>query len=135
MTSFPLEEILEPDEIIIDFVTVGDFNNRLERGLSIYAIVVMPDGEHLIEINCSVVINELWIQQLNQSTADITTDVDLSLQKQLEESGKKLCSTPFPSPVMKCILKPEVKHIYIGSDLLNYFPFVLLPGLDGSPLF
>lgn len=113
MTSFPLEEILEPDEIIIDFVTVGDFNNRLERGLSIYAIVVMPDGERLIEINCSVVINELWIQQLNQSTADITTDVDLSLQKQLEESGKKLCSTPFPSPVMKCILKPEVKHIYI----------------------
>jgi len=65
----------------------------------------------------------------------ITTDVDLSLQKQLEESGKKLCSTLFPSPVMKCILKPEVKHIYIGSDLLNHFPFVLLPGLDGSPLF
>ena len=136
LTSFPLEEILEPDEIIIDFVTVGDFNNRLERGLSIYAIVVMPDGEHLVEeIDCSAVINELWIQQLNQSTADITTDVDLSLQKQLEESGKKLCSTLFPTPVMKCILKPEVKHIYIGSDLLNHFPFVLLPGLDGSPLF
>jgi len=96
----------------------------------------MPDGEHLIEeIDCSAVINELWIQQLNQSTADITTDVDPSLQKQLEESGKKLCSTLFPTPVMKCILKPEVKHIYIGSDLLNRFPFVLLPGLDGSPLF
>jgi len=42
-----------------------------------------------------------------------------------------LHSTLFPSPVMK---KPEVKHVYIGSDLLNDFPFMLLPGLDGSPL-
>ena len=30
--------------MVIDFVTVGDFNNKLDRVLSVYAAVVMPDG-------------------------------------------------------------------------------------------
>lgn len=135
-TSFPLEYILEPDEMVIDFVIVGDFNNKLDRVLSVYAAVVMPDGERLIEeIDCSAVIDGAWVQLLNKSAADITEDVDLALQKQLQKSGKELCCMLFPSSIMKHILKPEVKHIYIGSDLLHHFPFILLPGPDGSPLF
>ena len=135
-TSFPIECILESDEMVIDFVTLGDFNDKLERVLSIYAVVVMPDGERLIEeIDCSAIMNGRWIEQLNKSTADITTDIDKALQLQLEESGKELCSTLFPPSIMKCILKPEVKHIYIGSSLLSPLPFVLLPGPNNSPLF
>ena len=56
-----------------------------------------------------------------------------SLAEATTEEWRKLCGMLFPSSIMKHILKPEVKHIYIGSDLPHHLPFVLLPGPVVSP--
>lgn len=132
----PVEKVLEPDELVVDFIHIAKYNEaNLRASLQLCVLTITPSGEHKLLSIDSTLCNQLvkeWLKQLNSYAANGSNP---EAMKGLEAAGTKLSTTLFPPCVQQQIKEPVVKHVYVGLELYGALPIHLLPDKDGHPLF
>ncbi len=137
--QIPIEKILEPDELVIEFIQVGKHDEmKLRAFLEMYVLTILPDGEReLISVDFTVCNRRIkdWLHEWNAYTSEGIHTSSSEAVKKLEEAGRQLSKALFPSSVQKKIKQPKVKHVYLSLEPYNALPLHLLPGEDGNLLF
>ena len=135
----PIEKILEPDELVIEFIQVGKHDEKeLRAFLEMYVLTILPNGEReLVSVNFSLCNHLLkdWLHEWNAYTSEGIHSSSSEAVKKLEQAGRQLSRALFPPSVQKTIRQPIVKHIYLSLDPYNALPLHFLPGEDGNLLF
>ena len=135
----PIEKILEEDELVVEFIQVGKYDEaKLRAFLEMYVLTIMPNGEReLVSIDstkCNQRVKE-WLQQWNNYTNEGIHSSSPEEVKSLQVAGERLSAILFPTLVQQKIRQPTVKHVYLGLDVYCTLPIHLLPGQDGRLLF
>ena len=135
----PIEKILEPDELVVEFVLVGKHDEaKLRAFLEMYVLTILPSGEReLVSVDftvCNRLMKE-WLCEWNAYTNKGIQCGSSEAVKKLEEAGRQLSRALFPSSVQKKIKQPVVKHVYLSLEPYSVLPLHLLPGEDGIFLF
>ena len=135
----PIEKILEPDELVVEFIQIGKYDEtELRAFLEMYVLTILPNGEReLVSIDftvCNQRVKE-WLKEWNTYTAEGIYNPSSEAVKDLDKAGKELSSVLFPSSVQQKIRQPMVKHVYLCLEPYNTLPIHLLPGEDGLLLF
>ena len=133
-----IEKILEPDELIIEFVQVGEYDPvKLRAFLNMWVMTILPTGKRELEAvdftACNRAIKN-WLSEWNAYTKEGSSS-SKSRVSSLIEAGKELSSLLFPPSVQKIIKQSTVKHVYLSAEPFGALPFHLLPGEDEVPLF
>jgi hypothetical protein len=135
----PIEKILEPDELVIEFVQVGKHDEtKLRAFLEMYVLTILPNGEReLASVDFTVCNRRLkdWLHEWNAYTSEGIHSSSSEAVMKLEEAGRQLSRALFPSSVQKSIRQPTVKHIYLSLESYSALPLHFLPGEDGNLLF
>ena len=135
----PIEKILEPDELIIEFVQVGKHDEtKLRAFLEMYVLTILPSGEReLANVDFTVCNRHLkdWLHEWNAYTSEAIHSCSSEAAKKLEEAGRQLSRALFPPSVQNLIRQPAVKHIYLSLESYSALPLHFLPGEDGNLLF
>ena len=133
-----IEKILESDELIIEFVQVGEYDPvKLRAFLNMWVMTILPTGERELEAVDFTACNHAvknWLREWNAYT-DEGSSPSKSRVSSLIEAGKELSSLLFPPSVQKIIKQSTVKHVYLSAEPFGALPFHLLPGEDEVPLF
>ena len=135
----PIEKILEPDELVVEFVLVGKHDEaKLRAFLEMYVLTILPSGEReLVSVDftvCNRLMKE-WLCEWNAYTNKGIQCGSSEAVKKLEEAGRQLSRALFPSSVQKKIKQPIVKHVYLSLEPYSVLPLHLLSGEDGIFLF
>lgn len=135
----PIEKILEPDELIIEFVQVGKHDEtKLRAFLEMYVLTILPSGEReLASVDFTVCNRHLkdWLHEWNVYTSEGIHSCSSEAAKKLEEAGRQLSRALFPPSVQKLIRQPAVNHVYLSLESYSALPLHFLPGEDGNLLF
>ena len=70
----PIEKILEPDELVVEFIQIGKYDEtELRAFLEMYVLTILPNGEReLVSIDftvCNQRVKE-WLKEWNTYTAE-----------------------------------------------------------------
>ena len=103
----PIEKILEPDELIIEFVQVGKHDEtKLRAFLEMYVLTILSSGEReLASIDFTECNRRLkdWLHEWNAYTSEGIHSCSSEAAKKLEEAGRQLSRALFPPSVQKLI--------------------------------
>ena len=135
----PIEKILEPDELVVEFIQVGKHDKtKLRAFLEMYVLTILPSGEReLVSVDFTVCNRHLkdWLREWNTYISEGIHSNSSEALKKLEEVGRQLSRVLFPPSVQTTIRQPTVKHIYLSLEPYNALPFHFLSGEDGNLLF